>query len=473
MTANRPNADGARNRPERADTTSEAAHGIETLPTVCGCAGKTALDRIVFPALVRIRDRTGPGILLPDAVDAALLPRTSDLDRDVAAVTLDGSRPPAVGDEGPTWTLSATFANRRLGSSTDRFTEAVGPTYAALADDDSGATGRHVVGKGHAVQLAGATMGRQWFEHLRPVGERRPGYRAANVDVVHAFPGLEPERQAEIAVLNALNDCYATGATAERSVRPLVATPDRSAPSADRVRAWYGTAVPPDVTVNAPALVEHDGRGWLFGATATAAGSGTPALRPSAVEPGDAVLVHRPLGGLALLSHAADDRGDGVKSANGSARRTALAALTSDHRAVARALAEFRLDQGERFDPDRHLKLVTDVSGPGVAGVGRALGPEYGLRLTDLPLLDRAALERARDRWVVPDVTVETNGPLAVVAQPGVARAVDETLATLDGAAPGRLGTVRERDTDDPPVTVADGVPAGRYVERLAGGGSR
>lgn len=457
-------ADDARTRDASADGTSDAtAGGVETLPSVCGCAGKTSLEGVVGPALDRVAERVGPGVVVAAALDAALLPRTADLERDRAAVPLDGSQPPAVSDA-PTRTLAATFADRALGTSSERLATAVGRTYGALAADGSPAPGRVVVGKGHTVQVAGATTGHQWFEHLRPVGERRVGYRAANVDVVHAFPGLEPERQAEIAALNALNDCYASGATTERAVRPLVAVPAGSTPSPDRVRAWYDAAVPPDVTVLPASVVALDGRGWLFGATATAVGGRTPPLRATAVEPGDTVLVHRPPGGLALFSHAADATAAGE-------RRRALAALTADHAPVADVIARFRPGPGERFDPDRHVKLVTDVSGPGVRGIGRALGSAYRLDLTRFPLLDSTALTRASDRWVVPDVTVETNGPLAVVAAPDVARAVADRLAGVADAAPERLGTVRERGPDDPPVTVADDVPAGRYVERFAGGG--
>jgi hypothetical protein len=466
-----------------ADGTAEGASDgpvIESLPSLCGCAGKTSLDRVVYPGRERLRARlTDVPVALTDAEDAAVLPLTRGLARATervpvgdAATGPSPAAPTVDATDGRTWTLAATVAGSGL-ADPERFAEGLAPAYAALA-----ARGPVTVGKGHSVQVPGATS-RQWFEHLRPIGSRRAGYRAANVDAVHALPGLPAPRQARVALLHALADAYAVGATDERAVRPLLAVPDGDAPSTDHVCGWFREAAPPGVAVLPAAVLEHGGRGWLFGATATAAAPGRRRLRASetwtgsdsppaaaAPEPGDAVLVHRPPGGLALYALAASGADGGGTSGR---RERALAALTADHRPVARALAAFRPATGEAFDPDRHLKLCTDVSGPGVRGIARRVERATdGLRvhLTDLPLLDAGSLADARERWLLPDVTVETNGPLAAVARPAVAERIADRLVDLPGAAPRRLGELRTAD-GEPPLTVADGVDAGRYVESL------
>lgn len=490
-----PRGRGAGGTGERGRDAGDGASGdrdgsrIESLPSVCGCAGKTSLQRVVYPGRERLRARlTDVPVALADAEDAAVLPLTAGLARGSGGRALepnrDGSDPgdasgsaagrvgaPAAGR---TWTLAATVAGPDL-ADPERFAERLGPAYAALA-----ARAPVTVGKGHSVQVPGAT-GRQWFEHLRPTGPDRAGYRAANVDAIHALPDLPPRRQARVALANALADAYAVGATDERVVRPLVATPDGDAPPPARAREWYRDAAPPGVAVLPASVLEHGGRGWLFGATATAAApdrrrprvgatEGASGLRGNAdprPEPGDAVLAHRPLGGLALYALAASGTGESDPSSE--RRERALSALTADHRPVARALAAFRPAAGEPFDPDRHLKLCTDVSGPGVRGVARRVGRTTdGLRLhlTELPLLDADALAGVRERWLLPDVTVETNGPLAVVARPAVAERIADRLSALPGAAPGRLGELRPAD-GGPALTVADGVAADRYVEVL------
>jgi selenophosphate synthase len=426
---------------------------IEALAHVCGCAGKTPLDGVVLPARERMRPRLrAAGVSLPDLPDVTLLPNTSTLRRTTDQCTLDG-KPGAVEptDAPATWTLAATFADRALGRDAETFAARVGDAYAAL-----GRAGAHVVlGKGHAVQLEGATAPIQWFEHLVPAGDRRPGYRVANVDVVHAFPKLDPVRQARIATVHALNDCYAAGGTENREVRPLVAAPADATPEPGTVREWYREAT--DATVHPAAVLGHDGDGWLFGATATATTPRRPAIRVDALEPGYAVLLRRPFGALACYSHA-------VEAGDDDLHQRALDSLTDDHRPIARALAQFRPTGDESFDPARHVAVVTDVSGPGVRGLADLVArADHRLHLTDLPLLDRAALASARRAWTVPDVTVETNGPLAVVARPAVLDAIADRLGTVDGCDPAIVGEVRP--ADDRHLSVAPDQPLAEYAE--------
>lgn len=426
---------------------------IDALAHVCGCAGKTPLDRVVLPARERMRPRLrASGVSLPDLPDVTLLPNTTDLRRRTDECAL-GGRPAPVEPTtaSATWTLAATFADRVLGADPETFATRVGDAYAALGAADA----RVVLGKGHAVQIADATTARQWFEHLVPAGERRPGYRVANVDVVHAFPDMDPVQQAGVAAAHALNDCYAAGGTDDRAVRPLVAAPADAAPAPETVRDWYRAGT--DAAVQPAAVVGHDGEGWLFGATATATTPRAPAVRLGALEAGMAVLATRPFGALACYSHA-------LATGDEATRREAATALTADHRPVARALAPFRPAGDESFDPERHVAAVTDVSGPGVGGVADLVARAgYRVHLTDLPLFDRATLDAARDDWRVPDVTVETNGPLAVVGRPAVLDSVTARLAALDGPDPSTVGEIRPGD--DRRLSVADDELLAPYAE--------
>lgn len=318
--------------------------------------------------------------------------------------------------------------------------------------------------KGHSIQLEGATEQTVWGERLVPSGRRRPGYRAVNVDVIHAFPGLAPERQAAVATFHALNDCYAQGAAEEREVRPIVAVPDGTDLGSERVERWYRAAAPETVGVREPSIVVHDGRGWQFGAAATAATGRTPPVRRAAIEAGDEVTVHRPLGALALYAGTVGTGGPPSAPVDSSVRDRAIEALTSDHAAVARAVAASHPAPEEAFDPDRHLKWVCDVSGPGIGGLLDATKSEsVGLRLEALPVLDQDAIEAVRDRWVVPDVTVETNGPLAAIGSPTALERFERRLEGISGTDPTRIGRV----TGDRGLQWADGVDLERYVERL------
>lgn len=447
---------------------------VETVPRLCGCAGKTPLDAVVYPARRRIAERLADTpVRLAGAVDAALLPRRERLRRHVTQFRLGNGVTHQTAVAAPTdtasstWVVGTTFAADAL-ADVDRFASAVGDAYAGLGatgatrrdDTDAGVT--TVVGKAHSVQLPAATTSQQWLERLQPRGTRRAGYWAANVDAVHAFPGLAPRAQAAVAVANALNDCYAVGGVDDRRLRPLVAVPAGTTISAEMVTSWYDDGAPSGVTLCRPSVVEHDGTGWLFGARAVAAVTTRPAVRAGAVEPGDAVLLHRPLGALAMYSLSVDSPSDTV-------RERATAALTADHRDAARVLASFCPDLGEPFDPARHLKVVTDISGPGIGGLARLLSP-HRLHLTALPFLDPDAVDRARERWVTPDATVETNGPLAVVARPAVVDRVRQELPSAGDESPTRIGEVRAptEAACGSGLTATDDVALGRYVERYA-----
>lgn len=433
----------------------------------CGCAGKTPLDRVVFPARDRVRDALdGTSVRLGPAADAAVIEEaivTDMLDRAVDVVALGEDRPavPFDGDAGddPVVTLACAFVGDDL-ADPERFGDALATAYAGL--DGPTVT----IGKGHAVQVPGLDGGFLWLEHLRPTAagdsadsttDPSPaGFCAANVDAVHAFPGLQPPEQARIAMLNACNDVYAAGATENRVVRPVVAAPSGVDPPASQVTDWYRAGIPADATVLGASVLTHGGEGWLLGASVTAAGcidSEEPPL------PDDcAVLVTRPLGGLAAFALGTIDGDRGL-------RELGRDRLTRDARPVAEALASCRPKPDESFDPSRHVARVTDVSGEGIAGIGRLAARDgRSLRLEQLPIHDAVA-EAAADEWTIPDVTVETNGPFAAVATQSALGRVTDLLRDVSGADPIRIGRL---DRGDAPIRDAtDGEPA-RLVEAAA-----
>ena len=439
------------------DDVSSSPVSVDAVTERCGCAGKTSLERVVRPALANIREELAADrIMVTGDLEAGLLPNTASLERGVVGED-------ALGDgDGPWRYLTVVFADARTGSDPERFGRTLVEMYRSLTathdstESTAADTGRTIV-KGHSVQLEGADESVVWGERLRPVGERRPGYRLANIDVIHAFPDLRPPQQAAIAIRNALNDCYAGGAHEERTIRPVVVIPSSSAVTRERVTAWFRPSTPAGVTLQEPSVITHGGRGWLFGATATAITERTPPVHTGAIEPGDAVVLHRPLGGLALYAGGTDANDSGIQE-------RALEALTADHAPVANAVEASRPHPDERFDGDRHLKWVGDISGPGLDGIVQAAGSaDCGLHLETLPLLERETLAEIRERWVVPDVTVETNGPLAAIGRP---TAIDRFRRRLEGvpiANPDRIGRVTGMARE---LTWAEDVDLEWYVER-------
>lgn len=399
-----------------------SADPIGAVPGRCGCAGKTPLDRVVRPAVADVRASV-PAVRIADDLEAGLLPNTAGVER----------TPVDAGEDEGGRAVTAAFLGPDAGTDREALGALLSETYRGWAD---GAP--LTVLKGHSIQIDGAEEPIVWGERFRPTGERRPGYRAVNVDVIHALPGVDPTEQAAIAAAHALNDCYTQGAAADRELRPIVAGPEGELPTTRRVRRWFRDALPAEVSVRRPALVGHDGRGWQLGAAVAATTRRAPPVRAAAVEPGDAVLLHRPLGALAVLAGAASD-----VEIDAAARERALEALSTDHAPVAGAVAASSPPAPDAFDPERHLKWVGDVSGPGIGGLtAAAAAADCGLEIDSLPLLDRASIEAVRRAWTVPDATVETNGPLAAIGSPAAIGRFRRRLAGVEGADPRDIGRV-------------------------------
>lgn len=399
---------------------------IEAVPSRCGCAGKTPLERVVRPALASLRAEHS--LTIAGDVEAGLLPNTAGIERSVAD-----------DDGGAGRFVAAAFVDPERGSDAEAFRGLLASAYRRWGGRAGGST---TVIKGHSIQLGPGAKSAVWGERLRPTGERRPGYRVANVDVIHALPGIDPVTQAGVASAHALNDCYTQGAAGDRRLRPIVGVPDATAVDPDRVRRWYREAAASDIAVSEPSVVAHGGRGWQFGASVLAVTTRTPPVETGAIEAGDEVLLHRPPGALALLAGRAG--GDGP--IDGTTADRAIEALAADHAPVARAIAASSPPPDGAFDPARHLKWAGDISGPGIGGLlGTVESAGCGLSFDALSLFDREGLDAVRERWIVPDVTVETNGPIAAIGTPSALDRFERRLSGCPSADPTGVGTVTDR----------------------------
>lgn len=440
-----------------------AGDAIEANPQRCGCNGKPPLDRVVLPAVRDVQDKLdGSPVTVATHEDVGYLPATDRIERTVETSRPGddpdsvSSDPDAPGCSGEMYSLAATLLDGRTGSSVDRFSEYLYRTYQRSIPGGNG-----VIPKGHTVLVDGISEPVQVFEHLRPSGQRLPGQRVANVDVIHALPEQPVETQARVAAYNALNDCYSAGGYRERTVRPILAHSSGDAIGTGECRRWFRRALPADITLLEPCIVTHDGTGWLFGATVTARITHDPPRFVQELGPGDRILVHRPLGALARYTNALVS--DGL---DGGRTRT-VDPMTRDHVAVAREIAAFCPGPDEPFDGTSHLKLASDVSGPGIGGIHERIGrTDIDVELTDLPLVDPDVIARGQQEWLLPDVTRETNGPLAVVGTEEVIDEFERSVSDIPAADPAVVGRIVEGDGN---VTADDSVEIQHFIETFEG----
>lgn len=395
--------------------------------TRCGCAGKTSLDRVVRPARRRLRDRLrSTNVRLAGDLESGLVPNSTGLRRSPIAVDGDGARtghrsrtdhPP----RGHRWAVVSSLAARDAGADPAGFTRHMVDVLGKLST-----AAPTVLAKGHALQVASDTGSTAVGECLAPTGRARPGVRAVNVDVIHAFPELDPVDQAAISAAHAFNDVYAMGATANRSLRPVVAVPaGATMPSEATVAEWYEAAVPEGIDVLDPIVTYHAGTHRVYGGIALAATSRQPPVRRHALAPGDRVLLHRPLGAVAAYAAAVDGVATGEAD-----ERPIVDQLRRHHDTVAAIIADHSPADGQRPSWDRHLKVAVDVSGEGLVGLARQCRRGGGrLKLEALPLIESDLIGAARRNWLLPDATIGTNGPIATVGRPAVIDSVQSALA--------------------------------------------
>ncbi len=430
---------------------------VEAVNSICGCGGKISLEDVIYPARRKLSERLREvGVELGEAGDVGIFPLTDEYRRTVAKAEAGNGEPTEMPQsDRHVWTLTATLANADIGGSEQQFLDTVGDIYESL-----GEIGSVTIGKGHSVQLPEASSMVQWFEHFEPVGPRREGHMVANVDIIHAFPELPVRRQAAIASFHALNDCYSAGAYEDRTIRPIVVVTTGNDVTPEEVNEWYGSALPNDVTVLPGVVLEHDGYGWLFGATATASISHDPPTFERQITPGDQVLLHRPIGGLAMYTVGIDDSAEKLKD-------SALHELSTDNRPVAGALARYCPGPEESFDPSKHIKYTSDISGPGIRDLQKpAETNDLTFHIRKIPMLSETITDHVSQRWTVPDVTVETNGPIAVVASATVIRNLKEDLLGLSPADPAVVGEYTE--SASAPISVDGNLEVEQYIEDLS-----
>ncbi len=430
----------------------------ETASIPCGCMGKTSLERVVYPARRQVRQRLAANaVYLAGTLDCGLIPRYESVEWETAQVTVDADgsvrRLKTADLSTPTWGLAAVLTASEHARTDEAFADVLRAGYGAAGTDT-----RLTVAKGHSIQVSNADRTTLSFDLFSPDGALQSGYVAGNVDVIHAFPGLDPTTQATIASAHALNDCYAYGASSARRVRPIVSAPKSAKmPSKEAVRTWYRDGYSDAADLRRPTVLSHGGDGWLFGASVTAELAHTPPIHAGRVKPNDIVVLSRPLGAVAALSAARSEN-------DAKTGRRAVETLATDHTAVAETIASASPNTPAEFDPEYHVKLATDVSGPGIGGVVESIARSgHRLHVERLPFIDDESISRARRRWLVPDATVGTNGPIAMVGTPAAMERIERRLRAA-GERPVRLGRVENGD-GRAPVSSADAIELSQYIE--------
>ncbi len=421
----------------------------------CGCSIKVDLQRVVYPALHAIRPQLEPlGLQIAPRQEADIAPLYGR--PEVHRVIASWDEPPvrALDRLRPERAITVTSVYRagdprRLAERWLRF-------YRQLMSDRRR---NLLIGKGHTIEAYSPDDEFILFDFFRSsvekIGATNPlllqGYLAANNDTIQLIDptrSLDDYAQTAVALSNALNDLFALGATENIRIYPLYAAPTpelRRAIEANikRFCAQHGFEL-----IAQPPLSDKT---LLLGATVLGETGHQPPTFYQELQKGDQILVHRPFGDLAPINLYLECLilGDGCWEQLGideeEARRVkdeSIELMAQPNLAVGQLIQCYCPKLDEPFDPESHIKVTSDLSGPGI-DIFRELAERAGvnIQLEAIPLRAPQLVQAASERYLIPNGTAGTNGAIVIIASPKVISRIYGELRAL-GHQPQIMGAI-------------------------------
>lgn len=422
---------------------------------LCGCRGKPSFERRIHPAIKSVNEvfscecdepsrRQDVGIIN----DGRISERVVDL---IRGGDPEGGNSSNLSAKSGSWvSLSGLFVGEDTVDDIDSIANFIINSY-RLAN----IPGSSRIAKGHSVFVQNLPNPIQFFEHIRTSSSYDEGHLVSNIDFIHEVPGQTVESQIRIAISNALNDLYTVGAHEQTTLRPIYLTASGS--QEVNLESVLGEIWPDNINQLDTVEIEHQGKGEIFGATAVASINHHPPNFWSEIEQGDKLLVHRKIGCLAsFISYHSEFGPDGVPN-------SVLEVLERDHVEISRVISNYCPKPSESFDAGTHLKVVSDISGEGLRVLEDFVdGRDLDVRLTELPIFHREIVDLGQDQWLLPDITIETNGPLLMCGSEEVIQQVKRDLEQIQYATPSILGGITQGEGA---VHAMDELRAERYIE--------
>lgn len=406
--------------------------GLDPYRLACGCAVKTDLHRVVYPAIRQLQPHLAPwGISIAPREDADITelydpPQIQRLILSLHPHPIPLPVRERVQGEGPVRAITLTSVYRA--SKPDFLAERWLSVYRKLAD----AGLRFVVGKGHTIEADAPEHQFVLFDFFQSAsnGSKLRGYVISNNDTIQLIdPTLDPGafQQTAIALANALNDLFSLGAVKNIKILPVIAAPTagllRTIQENIRVfSSQYGFELLDQEPVSQETL--------LLGATVMGQTDHQPPVFYDRLRPGDQILVHRAFGDLAPINLYIESlvMGDGYLKNLGldneevrRAKETVVEVMANPNLAVGQLIYKYSPPLGEPFNPQRHIKITGDLSGPGI-DIFRELAEKarVTMRLEKFPLLCEDMARAATQQYILPNSTAGTNGAVALIATPAV-----------------------------------------------------
>ncbi len=423
--------------------------GVNPTALATGCSVKVDLVSVLYPAISSLRGKLEKMKISPRR-DAYVFPTAEqqEIERRIYGLDLTEADVEDLKRLRPSRAVVLSQVGQELASSAEKFGQVVGGVYSKVAEGSPGIE----IGKGHSIVTTEQRAQFFLFDYVKQEGQSTPELTVANNDTIQVIdPTEEPGdfRQSAVALANSLNDLYTLGAWRELEIYPVVDAPtdELRKKILDNYNSFSGEVGGKVLQVPQPSTGT-----LLMGATVLVRSRRRPPFFFDEVSEGMEVLLTRPMGDLAPINVYMVSMMDPdlITELNGigftidqvaQVKEEVLSTISKPNLPSAKAIEQFLPSLEEDFDPERHIAVTTDVSGPGIYVI-RELAELSNARISlwDVPLTSPELSEFATRNFIIPNGTSGTNGSLVIIASPKVLDQLEGKLS--DQYSPRRIGKV-------------------------------
>ncbi len=432
------------------------ALGVNPFSLATGCAVKVDLLTVLYPAIRSIKgDLERLGMHIAPRRDADIFQGSIDgftISREIyrSEDDVDQER---LRKLSPERAIVLAQVYQRIADNPDSLAKMVKAIYSKVAQASPGI----VIGKGHSIVTADPKAQFMVFDYIKIKGSDTDRLVVGNNDTIQIIdPAEDPGsiRQTAVALGNSLNDLYTLGAWRNTIIIPVI-----DAPSKDLRRRIEDNINRYAETINAKVVraPQPDVGSLLMGATVFAETDRKPPFFYDEVSPGMEILVTRPIGELAsinvyMMCMLDREIAEELKRQYGidvdrllKIKEEIVNRMAKPNIEVAKAIEKRLPHLDEEFDPERHIAVTTDVTGPGIyvikelAELSRA-----SIKIDRIPLLSPELSEFATKNYIIPNATSGTNGATVIIAGKRVIEDIETELRDK-GEEPVRIGRVVSR----------------------------
>ncbi len=416
--------------------------GLNPLSMATGCAVKVDLIDVVYPALEMIREK-----LLENNIN--VLPR-EDADIFVSREREEVKRLIDWGEFDADRAVSLIQVNQDTASSPRKFADFLFKVYTSIKTNR-----RLTVGKGHSIVTTIPTAEVAILDMFKLEGKELKSYTLANNDTIQIVDPLEDpgsQMQVDVAVSNSLNDLFTKGAFEDIRLIPVYDGPEELRGELRRnfenYARKYGLQLVEEVQPRKGAL--------MMGATVIARSDHELPTYYDQVREGDVIITSRRIGELTPINlylwalavpevlEEMEKRGISLSRVE-KVKNEVISLMMLPNLGPAKVIYNHLPEFGRTFSPDDHIKMTTDVTGPGIFVVKEfAEKAKVNVDLEEIPVFDEEIAEFATENFIIPNSTAGTNGAILIFCSRKIADQVMDELRKVGGE-PAIIGKVTGR----------------------------